>query len=143
MKRKNAFAKDFFMEIRKSLGRFLSIFFIVALGVALFVGIRATEPDMRLSGDAYVDENKLMDLKIVSTYGLTEEDVDVIERLPAIEAAKGAHSVDVLCKVGDDMKVIHVMSHTKDMNLITIEEGRLPNSLYKASILLIIRYPDI
>ena len=56
--------KDFFVEIRKSLGRFLSIFFIVALGVSLFVGIRATEPDMRLSGDAYVDENKLSsDLK--------------------------------------------------------------------------------
>ena len=72
MKRKNAFAKDFFMEIRKSLGRFLSIFFIVALGVSLFVGIRATEPDMRISGDAYVDENKLMDIKVVSTYGLTE-----------------------------------------------------------------------
>ena len=129
MKRKNAFAKDFFMEIRKSLGRFLSIFFIVALGVSLFVGIRATEPDMRLSGDAYVDENKLMDIKVVSTYGLTEEDVDVIERLPAIETAKGAYSVDVLCKVKDDMKVLHVMSHTKDMNLITIEEGRLPNGI--------------
>ena len=117
------------MEIRKSLGRFLSIFFIVALGVSLFVGIRATEPDMRLSGDAYVDENKLMDIKVVSTFGLTEEDVDVIERLPAIEQAKGAYSVDVLCDVKDDKKVLHVMSHTKDMNLITVEEGRLPNGM--------------
>ena len=129
MKRKNALAKDFFVEIRKSLGRFLSIFFIVALGVSLFVGIRATEPDMRISGDAYVDENKLMDIKVVSTYGLTEEDIDVIERLPAIDQAKGAYSVDVLCKVKDDLKVLHVMSHTKDMNLITVEEGRLPNGI--------------
>lgn len=117
------------MEIRKSLGRFLSIFFIVALGVSLFVGIRATEPDMRLSGDAYVDENKLMDIKVVSTYGLTEEDVDVIERLPAIEQALGAYSVDVLCEVKDDKEVLHVMSHTKDMNLITVKEGRLPNGI--------------
>ena len=117
------------MEIRKSLGRFLSIFFIVALGVSLFVGIRATEPDMRLSGDAYVDENKLMDIKVVSTYGLTEEDVDVIENLPAIEQAVGAYSVDVLCEVKDDKEVLHVMSHTKDMNLITVEEGRLPNGI--------------
>lgn len=122
-------AKDFFVEIRKSLGRFLSIFFIVALGVSFFVGIRATEPDMRISGDAYVDENKLMDIKVVSTYGLTEEDIDVIERLPAIDQAKGAYSVDVLCKVKDDLKVLHVMSHTKDMNLITVEEGRLPNGI--------------
>ena len=117
------------MEIRKSLGRFLSIFFIVALGVSLFVGIRATEPDMRLSGDAYVDENNLMDIKVVSTFGLTEEDVDVIERLPAIEQAKGAYSVDVLCGVKEDKKVLHVMSYTKDMNLITVEEGRLPNGI--------------
>jgi len=129
VKRKNAFAKDFFMEIRKSLGRFLSIFFIVALGVSLFVGIRATEPDMRLSGDAYADENKLMDIKVVSTYGLTEEDVDVIERLPAIEQAKGAYSVDVLCEVKDDRNVLRVMSHTKNLNLITVEEGRLPNGI--------------
>ena len=129
MKRTNALVKDFFMEIRKSMGRFLSIFFIVALGVSLFVGIRATEPDMRLSGDAYVDENKLMDIKVVSTYGMTKEDVDVIEQLPAIEQAKGAYSVDVLCKVNEDMKVLHVMSYTKDMNLITVENGRLPNGI--------------
>ena len=54
----NALTKDFFVEVRKSMGRFLSIFFIVALGVSLFVGISATEPDMILSGDKYADENK-------------------------------------------------------------------------------------
>jgi len=92
------------MEIRKSMGRFLSIFFIVALGVSLFVGIRATKPDMILSGDAYVDENKLMDIKVVSTYGLTEEDMEVLEKLPAIEMVEGAYSVDVLCEAGENMK---------------------------------------
>lgn len=129
MMKKNALRKDFFMEIRKSKGRFLSIFFIVALGVSLFVGIRATEPDMILSGDAYVDENKLMDIKVVSTYGLTEEDVDVIGRLPAIESSQGTYSVDALCMAEDNMKVIHVMSHTEDMNLVTVEKGRLPKTV--------------
>ena len=128
-KRKNALLKDFYMEIRKSMGRFLSIFFIVALGVSLFAGIKATEPDMRLSGDAYVDENKLMDVKVMSTYGLTDEDVDVIGRLPAIDTVEGAYSVDVLCKSGEDMEVLHVMSHTDSMNNVTIEEGRLPNAI--------------
>ena len=60
-KRKKATRKDFYMEIRKSPGRFLSILFIVALGVAFFSGIRASEPDMRLSGDSYFDEAELMD----------------------------------------------------------------------------------
>ena len=55
---KKALRKDFYMEIRRSLGRFLSIFFIVAIGVAFFSGIRASEPDMRYSGDEYFDEKK-------------------------------------------------------------------------------------
>ena len=114
------------MEIRKSMGRFLSIFLIVALGVSIFVGISATQPDMISSGDKYNDENKLMDIKVVSTYGLTEDDLDVIGRLPAIESAVGSYSVDVLCEADDNMKVLHVMSHTEDMNLVTVVEGRLP-----------------
>ena len=122
---KNALRKDFFVEIRRSLGRYLSIFFIVALGVSLFVGLRATEPDMILSGDAYTDENKLMDIKIVSTYGLTREDKDVIEKLPTIELAEGSYSVDVLCEAGENQKVIHVMATTEQMNKVTVVEGRL------------------
>lgn len=127
-KKKNALRKDFFMEIRNSMGRFLSIFLIVALGVSLFVGIRATKPDMIATGDAYVDENKLMDIKVVSTYGLTEDDVTVIENLPAIETALGSYSTDVLCEVDENMTVLHVMSETEDMNLVTVTEGRLPKN---------------
>ena len=55
------------MEVRKSLNRFLSIFFIVALGVAFFSGIQATAPDMRATGDYYFDSNQLMDLRVIST----------------------------------------------------------------------------
>ncbi len=126
--KKDALRKDFIMEIRKSMGRFLSIFFIVALGVSLFAGIHATKPDMILSGDAYVDQNRLMDIKVVSTYGLTEEDRDVIGRLPAIETAEGAYSVDALCTVGDNKRVVHVMSGTEEINSITVEEGKLPET---------------
>ena len=126
--KKNALRKDFLMEIHRSMGRFLSIFFIVALGVSLFVGIAATEPDMIFSGDTYADDNKLMDIKIVSTYGLTEEDLDVIGRLPAIESVTGSYSTDVLCEAGDNMRVMHVMTHTEDMNLVTVTEGRLPKN---------------
>ena len=73
--KKRALRKDFYMEIRKSLGRFLSIFFIVALGVSFFSGIRASEPDMRISGDAYFDEKNLMDIKVIGTMGLTKDDL--------------------------------------------------------------------
>lgn len=120
--------KDFYMEIRKSMGRFLSIFFIVALGVSLFVGISATRPDMILSGDRYNDEQKLMDIKVVSTYGLTDDDLASIERLPAIESAIGSYSTDVLCEADENMKVLHVMSHTEEMNLVTVTQGRMPEN---------------
>ena len=50
---RRAARKDFYMEIKKSPGRFLSIFFIVALGVAFFSGIRASDPDMGIKGDCY------------------------------------------------------------------------------------------
>lgn len=127
-KKKNALRKDFLMEIRKSMGRFLSIGMIVMLGVSLLVGLHATEPDMILSGDTYADENKLMDIKVVSTYGLTEDDVDVIERLPAIESVEGTYSTDVLCNVDEDKRVMHVMAETDKFNTITVVDGRLPKN---------------
>ena len=78
--KKRALRKDFYMEIRRSLGRFLSIFFIVAIGCAFFSGIRASEPDMRYSGDAYFDNKNMMDLRIIITMGLTEDDVSFKSR---------------------------------------------------------------
>lgn len=123
---KKALRKDFYMEIRKSMGRFLSIFFIVAIGVAFFSGIRSSEPDMRLSGDAYFDEKNLMDLQIISTLGLTQDDVDAICQVKGIKDVEAGYSTDVLCKSGDSQKVVHIMSLLPTMNQVTVEEGRLP-----------------
>lgn len=124
--KKRALRKDFYMEIRKSLGRFLSIFFIVALGVSFFSGIRASEPDMRISGDAYFDEKNLMDIKVVSTMGLTNEDVAAIEVLDGVEKVEPGFSQDMLLDVKDNQKVLHVMSIPESMNQLTVSEGRLP-----------------
>ena len=94
--RKKALRKDFYMEIRKSFGRFLSIFFIVAIGTAFFSGIRAAEPDMRLSGDAYFDKSKLMDLQVISTMGLTADDLQAIREIKGVEQAQPVYSMDAL-----------------------------------------------
>ena len=69
-----AFWKDFFREISKNKGRFLSVFFIVLLGSAFFSGIRSAEGDMKVSADRYYDDVDYMDLKILGTLGLTDED---------------------------------------------------------------------
>ena len=64
-----------FQKMRKNIGRFLSVLFIVALGVGFFAGLRETTPDIETTLDNYYDEHNLMDFKIVSTGGLTEDDV--------------------------------------------------------------------
>ena len=124
--KKRALRKDFYMEIRKSFGRFLSIFFIVAIGTAFFSGIRSAEPDMRLSGDAYFDEQQLMDLQIVSPLGLTEEDVEAIRKVEGVEWAEGAWSTDVLCGEEETQKVLHVEAVNEKVNGLTVTEGHIP-----------------
>ena len=119
-------SKDFYMEIRKSPGRFLSILFIVALGVAFFSGIRASEPDMRLTGDAYFDESNLMDIKALSTYGVTQDDVDAISKIDGVEHAEGAYSADFMQIVDKKQKVLHVISLQDELNQVKLSDGQMP-----------------
>ena len=121
-----ALRKEFWMEIRKSKSRFISILLIVALGVAFFSGIQASSPDMRYSGDAYYDESSLMDIKVVGTMGLTSDDVSSIESRDGIESAEGAWSTDVMCGEGQKQKVLHIESINDAVNKLDVQEGRLP-----------------
>ena len=124
--KKNILRKDFIIEIKKTMGRFVSIFFIVALGVAFYSGIRASEPSMRITADQYFDDSELMDLKVMGTMGLTKADIKAIEKVSGIEAVEGGYSKDVLCPVGDNEKVVHMLSMQKNFNQVSVVEGRLP-----------------
>ena len=124
--KKNIFRKDFIIEIKKTMGRFVSIFFIVALGVAFYSGIRASEPSMRITADQYFDDSELMDLKVMGTMGLTKADIKAIGKVSGIEAVEGGYSKDVLCPVGDNEKVVHMLSKEKNFNQVSVVEGRLP-----------------
>ena len=124
--KKNVLRKDFIIEIKKTMGRFVSIFFIVALGVAFYSGIRASEPSMRFTADQYFDDSKLMDLKVMGTMGLTKADIKAIGKVSRIEAVEGGYSKDVLCPVGDNEKVVHMLSMQKNFDQVSLVEGRLP-----------------
>ena len=124
--KKNVLRKDFIIEIKKTMGRFVSIFFIVALGVAFYSGIRASEPSMRITADQYFDDSELMDLKVMGTMGLTKADIKAIGKVSGIEAVEGGYSKDVLCPVGDNEKVVHMLSMEKNFNQVSVVEGRLP-----------------
>lgn len=124
--KKKALRKDFYMEIKKSLNRFISIFLIVALGVAFYSGIQSAAPDMRYSGDAYFDAHRLMDLKVVGTLGLTDDDTAAIAAIKGIETVEPGYMTDALCSVGTEQKVLHLESVSETLNQLTASEGRLP-----------------
>lgn len=118
--------KDFYMEIKKSFGRFMSLFFIVALGVAFFSGIRAAEPAMRVTGDAYFDNSGLMDIKLICTYGITDNNIKAFKQVDGVARVEGSYSADFLCGEDEKQAAMHVVSDLQEMNHITVSEGRLP-----------------
>ena len=85
MKRKKALWKDFFVEIRKTYNKFLSLLLIVALGVAFYSGVRSTEPDMKQSADKLYDDSNFMDIKLMAPTGLTQAELDAVGKLEQVE----------------------------------------------------------
>ena len=125
---KSALKKDFFREIRRNSGRFISILFIVLLGAAFYAGIRSANYDMKYSADVYYDESGLMDLRVVSTLGLTDEDLEDMRRVEGVENVVGGYTQDVLCDTGDAEHVLQVIALTEDVNRVSLTEGRLPET---------------
>lgn len=126
--RKKAYSKDIKREILYTFNRFMCIFLIVALGVAFFAGIRATEPDMRKSADKYFDENNLMDIQIISTGGLTQDDIDALKELEGIKDIEPSYSVDMLQYQGDEQNVMRIMSLPDTINRVRLVTGRMPEN---------------
>ena len=92
----SAWRKNNLRELRHSLGRFLAILAIIALGVGFFAGLKAAKPAMLLSAGEYIEETKLFDFRLLSTLGLTQEDVDSFAALSGVETAEGAITVDAV-----------------------------------------------
>ena len=113
-----------FTKMRKNIGRFLSVLFIVALGVGFFAGLRETTPDIETTLDTYYDEHNLMDFKIVSTMGLNEDDVSSLEALEYVEKVIPSYSVDVL--IGGEEVRVHAIE--EDINNVDLKEGRMPEA---------------
>ena len=113
-----------FVKMRKNIGRFLSLLFIVALGVGFFAGLRETTPDIEATLDNYYDEHNLMDFKIVSTMGLTEDDIASLEELKNIEKVVASYSVDTLI----DGEAVRIHAIEEDINNVDLVEGNMPEN---------------
>lgn len=123
---KKALRKDFFREIKNTFNRFASILLIVALGVAFFSGVRATQPDMWLSGDALFDSLNMMDARVVSTLGLTDEDLEAIKKVEGVKAAEGVKTLEVLSEKDVYEEVVKLISSPETINMVKVSKGRMP-----------------
>ena len=97
------------------------------MGVAFFAGIQAAAPDMRATGDYYYDQNKLMDIKVLGTLGLTEADIEALSEVEGVALAVGSYMEDVYCGSGDVQQVLHLESIPDGVNELSVKEGQLPD----------------
>ena len=125
---KKALLKDCFKEIIKGFKRFLSMLLIVLLGVGFFAGIKATSPDMKATLDKYFDDQNVMDIQVISTLGLTDDDIEELEKLDEIENAEGTYQTDTLVKAGDKQVVVKMESIADSINSLNATAGRLPDN---------------
>ena len=121
-----AFQRDFFREIGRNKGRFFSVMFIVMLGAAFFSGIRSAKNDMHVSADSYYDRVNFMDIRVVSTLGLTEDDLEDMRNTEGVAAVTGGYTAEVLNEQSDMEFALKVIAWTEDVNQVTLTDGRLP-----------------
>ncbi|MCR4646929.1 MAG: ABC transporter permease [Oscillospiraceae bacterium] len=127
--KRNMMRRTTLREIRATLGRFLAIMAIIMLGVGFFAGIRVTMPDMIATVDRFFEEGNLYDFRLVSTLGWEEQDVDALREQEGVRFAEGCHSLDVICEGEDETGfVLKTHSIPKDINLLQLTEGRMPES---------------
>ena len=126
--RKNRIITMSLREIKKSKKRFFSLCILSILGVSFFVGMKISGPTMLKSLDEYYDNNKMYDLKVISTLGLVDEDIDEIKKLSNEFKVVGSHTKDALFNDGEHEAVLRLHEINEDINNIIITEGRMPQN---------------
>lgn len=123
---KKTFFVNLIRNIKKTFSRFISIVIIIAIGVAFYSGVRATSPDMKKSGDLYFRQNNFMDFRVISTLGLTGDDLNAISKLSGVKKAEGSYSIDAVTEKNKHQMVLNVNSlpDKNGVNKISIVEGR-------------------
>ncbi|MDO4354940.1 MAG: FtsX-like permease family protein [Clostridia bacterium] len=131
MKRRgSAWKKNNRREIRRTFGRFLAILAIVALGVGFYSGLQITRDAMVHTGDVYVQQTRLYDYRLMSTLGLTQDDVEAFAQMDGVTAAEGSVSADVLAEwAGAAGRVLKMYTLTQSLNLPKLTAGRMPEAV--------------
>ena len=138
--------KDLFREIKRTFGRFIAIFAIVAIGVAFFAGVTASSNDMKNSTDNYYDDYNMSDLRLLSSIGFNEDDIKAIRAVDGVKGVYPAYSQDAVIRKDSIETAVHIMSvpdntdrnNENYINQLRIKEGRLPENSGEC----VVRYED-
>lgn len=125
---KKALFKDCIKEIKKTFKRFISILLMALLGVSLFAGVRATSPDMKLTLDKYFDNKNVYDINVVSTLGLTDDDLNEISKIEGIEKIVGLYNEDVYLTCNGEQLAVKVIEYNSEINQVELIEGNYPEN---------------
>ena len=128
--KKNAMRKNLRQSILKSLGRYIAIVAIIALGAGMFVGLLMTKSDMVATGQEYMDEQNMFDLRLLSSYGWNREQVDAVARMDGVVDAEGLVYLDVIVNTGaeEEESVYRFYSMPKQVNRLSLRGGRMPEA---------------
>ena len=122
-----AMAKNLIREIKGSFSRFIAIFAIIALGAGFLIGLKMSRPDFIETLDQYLHETNFYNFRLVSTLGLTEDDVKEVQKLSGVTDAEGAIAADFLCAgEDDDNLVISACSIPEKINTLELTAGKMP-----------------
>lgn len=125
---KKSLIKNNFKEIIKTRRRFISIMIMAFLGVGFFAGLTASSPDMLDSLDSYTDNNNMYDITILSTLGLTDEDVHAIKQIDEIESVYGIQTKDSLATLNDKENVCKIIEYNENINRPEVIYGKFPTN---------------
>ena len=125
----SAWNKNNRREIWHTLGRYIAILIIIALGVGFFSGLKVTQEAMIKTGDTFVKSSNMYDYRLLSTLGLTEEDAEEIGKLEGVENAEAAIYADFITDFNERSDIIlKAHSITEQINQLSITSGRMPNA---------------
>ena len=115
-------------SIKGSLGRYLAIVAIIALGVGFYAGLQSSQPAMLETADSYMHDQRMYDFQLMSTLGLTGGDVAAFKQLEGVEYAEGAYFADALAVLGSHEEPYRFMSITETVCTPYLTEGRMPEN---------------
>ena len=128
--KQNVMHKNLRQSIKKSFGRYVALALIICLGAALFMGLVITRQNMVVTGQHFMRQQKMFDLRMVSNYGWSEPYVEAFGELPGVEDAEGLIYLDLIARTEnmEEDSVYRFYAIPERLNQVALRSGRMPEN---------------